>query len=253
MDKESVAQVSGPAPKSSSVLSVIFKYVTIGTGIVGIGILVAVAGFLLGQKNDVSPKQTAAPVQATVATITPVQEPFTQDTGVANQKRYTNPKVGISFVFSTSAFGDDMLDIKEVGNKIYMYDTKYPYTQGQYIEVFQKDATQTLDEAIQKQFLSGISPKDCFVKETKADSYSGYSASFVFRTIGYPIDENSDAPYFAQANKCPEPYTATNGLAYFLGDSKHPNTYLFVSIGQYAIPIAENSKVTWQDTIEFLN
>lgn len=258
MDKEPVAQVpsipSAQKPNSST-LATIFKYVAIGTGIVGIGVLVAVGGFLLGQKNDVLQKPAKVAVQAVTTTITPtpVQEASITDTGVANQKRYTNPKVGISFVFSTSAFGDDTLDIKEVGNKIYMYDTKYPYTQGQYIEIFQKDAADTLDQTIQKQFLTNISPKDCFVKDTKPDNYTGYPASYVFKTIGFPVDENSDVPMFAQANKCPVPYTESDGVAYFLGDTKHPKMFLFVSIGQQGFPIEKNSQTMWQDTIQFLN
>lgn len=258
MEKESVAQASqSPTPKSSAgSLAIVFKYLAIGTGIAGIGILVAIGGFLLGQKNDTLQKQTSAPVQ-TIVTTTPtsgiVQEPFMQNTGVANQKRYTNPKVGISFVFSTSAFGEDTLDVKEVGNKIYMYDTKYPYTQGQYIEVFQKEQADTLEQAIQKQFLSNISPKDCFVKDTKPDKYANFPASYVFKAIGYPVDENSDVPAFAQSNKCPTPYTETNGIAYFLGDTKHPKMFLFFSIGQQGFSIEKNSQTMWQDTIEFLN
>jgi len=260
MEKESVAETSqnsAPQKRSSGTLATIFKYFALGTGIAGIGVLVAVGGFLLGQKNDSTQKQAAAPVQtaAVTATITPAlaTETSITDTGVANQKRYTNPKVGISFVFSTSAFGDDTLDIKEVGNKIYMYDTKYPYTQGQYIEIFQKDAADTLDQTIQKQFLTNISPKDCFVKDTKPDNYTGYPASYVFKTIGFPVDENSDVPMFAQANKCPVPYTESDGVAYFLGDTKHPKMFLFVSIGQQGFPIEKNSQTMWQDTIQFLN
>jgi hypothetical protein len=257
MEKESVAGTSQtPTPqKSSSTLAIIFKYLAIGTGIAGIGILVAVCGFLLGQRNDVSKKQTVGPTVTITAapTQTPSAESSIKDTGIVNQKRYTNPKVGISFVFSTLAFGNNVMDIKEVGNKIYMYDTKYPYTQGQYIEVFQKDAADTLEQTIQKQFLTGISPKDCFVKDTKPDNYAESPTSYVFKTIGFPVDENSDVPMFAQANKCPTPYTESDGIAYFLGDTKHPKTFLFLSIGQQGFPIEKNSQTMWQDTIEFLD
>jgi len=258
MDKDSVAETSKSAPQatSSNTLATIFKYVAIGTGIAGIGILVAVCGFLLGQRNDASQKRALAPVQTTAVTLTPtptaVQESSITDTGVANQKRYTNPRFGISFVFATTSLGEPF-DVKESGNKIYVYDTKYPYIQGQYVEAFQKDAADTLDQAIQKQFLSGISPKDCFVKNGVADAHASYPASYAVKTIGYPINENSDAPFWAQANKCPEAYTETNGIAYFLGDTKHPKTYLFFSIGQQAFPIEENSQTAWQDTIQFLN
>jgi len=112
-----------------------------------------------------------------------------------------------------------------------MYDTKYPYTQGQYIEIFQKDAADTLDQTIQKQFLTNISPKDCFVKDTKPDNYTGYPASYVFKTIGFPVDENSDVLCLRRPTNA-VPYTESDGVAYFLGDTKHPKMFLFVSIGQ---------------------
>jgi hypothetical protein len=71
MDRESVAQVSDTTPqKTSSTLATIFRYVAIGTGIAGIGILVAVGGFLLGQRNDVSQKQTSEIVPTVSVTIT---------------------------------------------------------------------------------------------------------------------------------------------------------------------------------------
>ncbi|MDB5057684.1 MAG: hypothetical protein JWO59_1156, partial [Chloroflexi bacterium] len=41
------------------------------------------------------------------------------------------------------------------------------------------------------------------------------------------------------------------GISYFLADSRHPDKYLFFSIGQY--PIAAGSGKAWQDTIQFLS
>ncbi len=264
MDTEPVAtQVpeSSPAPPkstSSGSLAVVFKYIVIGMGILGIGFLVALGGYLLAQKNNQqktvvsSPTsnvvQTSAPTLA--PTLTPIASPSIQDTGITNQKRYTNPKVGISFIFSTNSLGMP-LDVKEQGNKIYVYDTKYPYTQGQYIEVFQKSSQDTQAQAIQKQFLANISANDCFIKDLKLNS--NYPASFEEKTLSFPADPNSDLPSFAQPNKCPTPYAESNGISYFLGDTKHPNIFLFLSIGQQGFPIEENSQKMWQDTIEFIN
>lgn len=263
MDTESsVTQVSQPPtppkPASSGSLATVFKYVVIGTGVLGIGFLIAVGGYLFAHKNNQqkavvssptpSVAQTSVPTLA--PTLTPITSPSITDTGVINQKRYTNPKVGISFVFSANSLGMSF-DVKEQGNKIYVYDTKYPYTQGQYIEVFQKSPQDTLTQAIQKQFLANISASDCFVKDLKLNS--NYPASFEEKTLSFPADPNSDLPSFAQPNKCPAPYAESNGISYFLGDTKHPNTFLFLSIGQQGFPIEENNQKMWQDTIEFIN
>jgi len=51
MDKESSPQVSTSTktPPNNS-LYIVFKYVAIGTGILGIGFLIAILGFLLTQR-----------------------------------------------------------------------------------------------------------------------------------------------------------------------------------------------------------
>ena len=249
---------SVPAKSTSSgSLYTVFKYVSIGTGILGIGFLIALGGYLFAQKNN---QQKVITPTTVTKSLSPTNTPTPtvnlsssiQDTGVVNQKRYTNPQAGISFIFPAS-FAGETLDIKEVGNKIYLYDTKYPFTQGQYIEVFQKNPAYTLDQAIQKQFLTNISPKDCFVKDAKPDQGANFPANYQVKTLGYPVDPNSDLPFFAQPNKCPAQYAETNGMLYFLGDTKHPKIFLFFSIGQQSFPIEGNSQTSWQDTIEFLN
>jgi len=250
--------VSVPAKQSSSNNS---KYFLIAVLVIVIIILIGAVGYLLGQKNNqqnpisqnktqtLTPTQTLSPTSTPTPTLGAVT---IENTGVANQKRYTNPQVGISFIFPAQ-FAGDTFDVKEVGDKIYVYDTKYPYTQAQYIEVFLKNPADTLEQAIQKQFLTNISPKDCFVKDSKPDQGANFPPNFEVKTLGYPVDPNSDLPPFAQPNKCPATYAETNGMQYFLGDTKHPKIFLFFSIGQQAFPIAENSQITWQDTIEFLN
>jgi len=248
------------APKQNSLYTV-FKYVAVGTGILGIGFLIALGGFLLAQNNQKTKTQgttvqtqiTAPASKAPAITTAPKDLTSTiKDNGVSNQKVYTNPKFGIEFIFSDKFAGEKM-DVKEAGNKIYVFDTKYPYTQGQYIEVFDKDVSDNLDQAMQKQFLTNISSKDCFVKISKPDSAAKFPVNFEVRTLGYPVDLSSDLPSFAQSNKCPAPYAESNGLSYFLGDINHPKLYLFFSIGQQEFPISEDSNIPWQDTIKFLD
>jgi hypothetical protein len=67
--------------KSASTLATVFKYITIGTGILGIGILIAIGGFLLGQNKSGLEKQTVISTptinnslispKPTVSTLTP--------------------------------------------------------------------------------------------------------------------------------------------------------------------------------------
>ena len=261
MENEPPAKTPEPSPAqqkptSSGSLFTVFKYVGIGMGIIGIGFIVAIGGFLLGQKNNAPQKTGATPTPIAAQTATPTSAPTAtpsiQNTGLSNQKRYANPELGISFIFPTKS-GDDPMDVKQVENKVFVYDTKYTYTQGQYVEVFQKSQQDSLTQAIQNQLLTNISQKDCFVKDAHPDQPANFPASYEVKTLGYPVDPNSDIPSFAQPNKCPTPYAESNGLSYFLGDTNHLKIFLFFSIGQQAFIIDNNTNKTWQDTIEFLN
>jgi len=59
-----------------------------------------------------------------------------------------------------------------------------------------------------------------------------------------------DEALIAKAQKCPQPYAAIGGMAYFLADTAHPDRFLFFSIGQYVIPLGTDR--TWQSSIVFL-
>lgn len=166
-----------------------------------------------------------------------------------DKKLFSNSQLGISFVIP---LGDsNMAGIKVVGNKVYVYDTKYPYDQGQYLEVFKKSSIDTLEQAIQKRLLVNIFPDECFVKDFEL-AKSRYPITYQLKTLGYKTDPASELPPWAQDNKCPGSYEESNGLSYFLADSLHPDIFLFVSIGQYGLSIEKGGSVLWQDTILFL-
>lgn len=214
--------------------------------ICGFLITIAILGFLVK-----SPKNQVA-TNLTLPTTAPVQDSKASNISptIISQKLFADTQLGISFVYPQQ-FSGIVPEVKKDGNKIYVFDSKFPYTQGQYIEIFKKLPSDSLDSAIQKQFLSGISPLDCFTKDYSSTN-SNYPASYHQKTLGYNPDPNSDLPYWAQDNKCPKPYPESNGISYFLGDDNHPNIFIFVSIGQYGIPVQEGSKTMWQDTIKFL-
>lgn len=236
------------------------KYLIMAAVILSAGFAFAIIGYSLGRDN----KQKQTVILTTPTILQNTESPTVtstaavdlrssvKDTGVVNQKKYTNPGYKISFIFP-SKVEDGAVDVKELGNKIYVYNTKYSYASGQYVEVFTKTAGDSLEQAIQNKFLANIPVKDCFVKEAKPDSGANFPSNFLVKTIGFPIDQNSEVPSFEQSSNCPSPYTESNGLSYFLMDVKHPGIFLFFSIGQYAFYIDNKSNKTWQDTIEFLD
>ena len=119
------------------------------------------------------------------------------------------------------------------------------------MEVFQKNPADSLEQAIKKQFLTGIPETDCFVKTV---SDNKLSSNFTKATIAFPVPTDSDQPFFTFGQKCPETYKETNGISYFLADKDHPSKFLFFSIGQYGINAKTgDNTVMWQDTIKFLN
>jgi hypothetical protein len=178
-------------------------------------------------------------------------EPVIESTGIPNQKKFTSNKYKLSFLFLAKN-GDITVDVKEVGNKIYVYDAKTPYDQGQYAEVFDKDPGVSLEKAITDQFLTGSYKNNCTVSLSDTPALpEGYDKATIDAKGEFA--DPSDMFMFAEEN-CPMPYTVTNGLAYFLTKNDDSDKFIFFSIGQYGIAAdnqAQGGKA-WQDTIEFL-
>lgn len=135
---------------------------------------------------------------------------------------YYSEVLGVGFTYKS--FSDDYVPkITESGNKIYV---------GEYqsIEVFEKDPSVTLEQAIKDQILKGISDSRCFIKvyEMGDDEVKNYISA----AISYPGEKGSTEPLFAQKNVCPTQYVETNGVRYFLMNKNVPTKFLFVEIGQ---------------------
>ena len=170
---------------------------------------------------------TSDQVSSTISN-TPAATVTQEPTLGVNQQRYSS-ELGVSFIYSTKSLGVPVA-VKADGRKIYVYFANSKFSEGQYIEVFQKSPQDSLIEAIQKQFLKNISSTDCFVKDINGSLKTKYPSTYELKTLGYKTDPNSDIPAFAQENKCPVSYAETNGISYFLSDTKHPDIFLFVSI-----------------------
>jgi hypothetical protein len=227
--------------------------------------LSGVVGYLLGQQNSNSIKNQnteVANVQPTIAAVTPF--PTQEITPVpslivnATGNTYTSAKFGIAFDYANVWAGGTQKEnftVNEIGDKIYLdFGNTKPGT-GQYIEVFNKNPSDDLETAITKQFLSGISKSDCFIKSVLTNSYYKFPATYQGATIAYPIPTGSDNPPFTFGDKCPEMYKETNGVSFFLMDTVHPSKFIFLSIGQNGGAASTTAKNApeWFKTIRFIN
>lgn len=253
-------QPQSPAQKSNHLLILFLCLVIV--------LLVGASSYLLGvhqEKISSSGQPEVVPTQrhvnadeAVVVQTSPMlqtsnQGSSSEDTDVSNQKRYTSPKLGISFVYLTKMVGsNEQVLVKESGNKIYLHPSSLQPESGQFLEMFTKNPDETLEKALQKQFLSGKDPNQCFIEteNTLNTNQKKYPASYVTAEISFPQDEEFDLEKMMQKTTyCSKDYASTNGVRYFLEDTNYPGKYIFLSIGQYAI--AADANKTWQETIVF--
>lgn len=137
-------------------------------------------------------------------------------------KIYYSEKLGIGFTYFPA--DPDYVNVKDVvvesGNKISVGN--------QWVEVFKKDEKATLSDAITKELLTGIDPKDCFVKmEPKYNRLGGYLGAVI--DYAYPSDPND---WWEAAAKCPEWYTPAGFVSYFLMNQDVPDKFIFLMVGQ---------------------
>lgn len=181
------------------------------------------------------------------------QESYEEPTDDENVFYYVSPNLGIRFMYN-KVWANEYVSVNEVGNKIYVYPSKYgTYESGQYVEVFTKESSQTLEQALQTQFLIGYDSTKCEVTNDTVlfTNSAKYPSSYVVANIT-TTGEFIDVEVLTEKLKeCPYPYTQSNGVSYFVEDTNHPDKYAFLSIGQYAIMI--DDQTAWQDTIEFLD
>ncbi len=148
-------------------------------------------------------------------------------------KLYISEKLGVGFTYDPTSDGvTSAVEVTEVGNTIYVQLSGAPITSGQWVEVFDKDPNQTIEQAITAQFLKGIDPKKCFVKVDVASG--GEEANHITATIAYPQPVPFEGPGIIP-DSCPQDYSQTNGIRHFIMDKESPNKLLFVSIGQYVL------------------
>jgi len=170
--------------------------------------------------------------------------------GLANKemgtKVYYSENLGVGFTYLPYS-AEQTPTITEAENKISLED--------QSIEVFTKDPSLSLEEAIKSKFLQGFNESECFVKNYEASEQE--LANYISAGISYPPTEDPNAPFWQNSDKCPESYSETNGIQYFLMNKDVPGKFVFVRVGQYSAasdgtPRTPESGFNWTHSIRIL-
>ena len=195
---------------------------------------------------------TPAPSPTRVASPTAVPLPASASATApaAGAILYTSAALGISFSYLPEQNGQTV-KVLEQGDKIYVYPANMEPTAGQWVQVFQKPAGESLLAAITRVIMPGYPSQDCQVRQT-TDRHSAGSQASNYEYAGIVVRRapgEDDAAVLPRWRTCPQPYTVVGGIGYFQSDPLHPSKFLFLSIGQYTILAGDNQ--AWQETISF--
>lgn len=221
---------------------------------------------------------------ATPTRIYPTQNPNPSVQPIQISK-YTSSNLGISFHYPAfipipgSALGGQAFFVREIGNKIYLYDNynsgsvNKPFTgsdneflrkgtmkdpnniSSKYLEVFYKNPQQSLTDAIKQQIFQGDIPSQCYIKTSTRYGEPSIDESYEHAVIWeYTSPKSKTMSYQENINyilSCTRYASNYIGLSYFLMDPKHPDRFLYISDGQDNIPSGIKG-YTWDGTITFL-
>lgn len=188
-------------------------------------------------------------VEGSIPTITPTpttdpqySKYDTTENTDPNQRIYTSNELGIRFKFIQQQ-GDTTIYIKRIAQRVYIYPGISQPEAGESVEVLLKEPSHTIQEAIKRRFLADFSDKDCTIimRNTAPPGFIKAEIHATNVTDNLPLQSTG---------KCPLQYTTTDGVRYFLMDTKHPNVFMFFNIGHY--PIQGTNDKLWEDTIEVL-
>jgi hypothetical protein len=203
------------------------------------------------------PINSPTPNLHTSFTSTPTQPLYTS---------YTSPNLGIRFNYQNVLGGDQRIYVKEIGNKVYLYNTvsnqpfSGPYSEflktiaqhAKFVAVFHKESRQSLQDAIKQEFLSGYSEDNCFVNKPRPFG-PREDDSLVTVIIDVPrIPDMTNEQFHSAAAKCPAYVSGFEfGVRYFMMDPKHPNKFFYFELGQDNIP-SGIKEYSWDGTIKVL-
>jgi hypothetical protein len=246
MPQQPISQIPSSRSKWKLILFIIILLIFVGGGAYYLGIKQNKVVDKNQQKIDIDISPTSEVQKITIPSITLTPKPSLD----INGKIFTSTALGISFNYLPIQ-DNTKITVKEMKDKVCItYDSNdADCSKGQWVQTFNKNANDSLSEAIKKQFLSSYSPNDCFVSTDSLDNNkNSYPETYETAVISFPKTDDADGPWWKNAEKCPAHYTTTNGIAFFLEDKTHPDKLLFFNIGQYAITSAESGK-SWYQTV----
>lgn len=186
-----------------------------------------------------------------VSNQTDLRKIFNLNSKATNTELFYSKEFGIGFTFNP-----DQSWIKDYSGKPAVISTSIvsnkisldAQSDGQTIEIFEKNSTTTFEEAIKERFLFQVDPEKCFVVTKEKGDY-------IKAEIAYPHNTNPGAAWFelelGTESACPGRYSQTNGEQYFLYNPAVPNKYIFVRIGQDALT-SDGGKEIWASSIQIL-
>jgi hypothetical protein len=207
-----------------------------------------------------------APAQHESSSSTDLKVIFDLKNKSPDAKLFYSDKLGIGFTYTPFSPDDhyhlsnDEVVVTEQGNKIligYQGQKEFYYE----IEIFTKDSSLTLEQAISKQFLINYSPKECFVKKYSMQSASDSaeinfappsSTKYVTAGISFPRknDPSYDEPWW-ESSKCPKNYSESNVVKYFMMNPAIPNKFIFVKDGNLSIT-SDGAGADWSNSIRII-
>jgi hypothetical protein len=170
-------------------------------------------------------------------------------------KTFTSNDLGISFDYVEPY--NQPIHITEVGNKVYLNVRQDEPPLGKYVEVFLKNSTDSLSEAVRKQFLQGYSIQNCPVVPANLEKSYFENSTYQYIQITIPL-ANSYQEGMQLEQKCPPTYTYNrrSGIVYFMMDTSHSGKFVFFNLGQdnfLGKPTPSNdTTTTWDRTIKVL-
>lgn len=166
--------------------------------------------------------------------VPPVSPSVTLKDGI---NYYADTRMNFTFFPTDPSQHNTNLQVTLVGNRIYLTHENQDYHGAPFIELFAKNPTDTIQQAIQKTVLAGYNLADCPIGPAAAPRGFvpvGWSAASITyaQLNGYLGDA---APTNFDPSKCPEDYVSSSTVSYFEVDPAHPDVliYLWVNNGLY--------------------
>ncbi len=177
-----------------------------------------------------------------------------------DSKIFTSERLGISFDYSSDKRESENNEVAvfEQNNRVYIY---LPYlnesfdpedTTEQFVEVFYKEPSESMEEAIKKTVLKDYPFSGCTLEKIELDSATA-KESLEYYNISYPSISNEVADLdemLADAEKCNPQYSTTNAIRYFVYDPNFPERFFFFNLGQDPIMIDDGRM--WANTFVIL-